>query len=241
MNATPLLRADQLLSRFGYCSRREAPSWVKRGRVSCAGELVLDPTRRIDPAQATVDGAPVEFPHGVLVAFHKPIGCVCSHEEGEAATIYDLLPGSWIGRIPAVTTVGRLDKDTSGLLLITDDGTLVHRWSSPKRHVAKVYSVTTEQPIPATCVEIFAAGTLLLRAETTPCQPATLHITSPHTADLTLHEGRYHQVKRMFASQGCTVTALHRTRIGHLSLGQLPPGQWRAITPAEVDGPPTVS
>ena len=234
--ASQLLRADQLLSRFGYCSRREAPTWVKRGRLAVNGEVMLDPTKRIDPAQTSVDGDPVEFPHGVLVAFHKPVGCVCTHEAGETETIYDILPSSWIGRIPAVTTVGRLDKDTSGLLIVTDDGSLVHRWTSPKKHVEKVYEVECDSDIPPASVAEFASGKLILRSETAPCLPATLEITGDRTAKITLVEGRYHQVKRMFASQGCTVTKLHRTRIGNLTLGELPESEWKVITAREVDG-----
>ena len=231
-----LLRADQLLSRFGYCSRREAPSWVKRGRVTQADQLITDPTKRIDPGQTKVDGLPVEFPLGVLIAFHKPAGYVCTHEEGENETIYSLLPDSLIGRIPEVTSVGRLDKDTTGLLLLTDDGTLVHRWTSPKKHVPKVYEVETDERIPLTAVELFASGTLILRSETEPCLPAKLEITGPRSARITLVEGRYHQVKRMFASQECAVVKLHRSQIGHLAIGDLPEGQWRTITTAEVDG-----
>jgi 16S rRNA pseudouridine516 synthase len=233
---TTLLRADQLLSRFGYCSRREAPSWVKRGRVSQSGVQILDPTKRIDPSLATVDGAAVEFPHGVLVAFHKPAGYVCTHEEGENETIYSLLPNSFIGRIPEVTSVGRLDKDTTGLLLLTDDGTIVHRWTSPKKHVPKVYEVETDERIPPMAVELFASGTLVLRSEKDPCLPADLEITGPRTGRITLVEGRYHQVKRMFASLGCSVVKLHRSKIGQLELADLPEGQWRTITAAEVDG-----
>jgi 16S rRNA pseudouridine516 synthase len=231
-----LLRADQLLSRFGYCSRREAPSWVKRSRVSQAGVIILDPAKRVDPAQCAVDGVAVEFPHGVLVAFHKPAGYICTHEEGESETIYTLLPDSFIGRIPAVTSVGRLDKDTSGLLLLTDDGTLVHRWTSPKKHVPKVYEVETDERIPLTAVELFASGTLILRSETEPCLPAQMEITGPRTARITLVEGRYHQVKRMFASQGCAVVKLHRAQIGQLALGDLAEGAWRVVSTAEVDG-----
>jgi 16S rRNA pseudouridine516 synthase len=231
-----LLRADQLLARFGYCSRREAPSWVKRGRVTQSDLPITDPTKRIDPSLTKVDGLPVEFPLGVLLAFHKPADYVCSHEEGENETIYSLLPDSLIGRIPEVTSVGRLDKDTTGLLLLTDDGTLVHRWTSPKKHVPKVYEVETDERIPLTAVELFASGTLILRSETEPCLPATLEITGPRSARITLVEGRYHQVKRMFASQECSVVKLHRSQIGHLSLGDLPEGQWRTITAAEVDG-----
>lgn len=230
------LRADQLLSRFGYCSRREAPSWVKRGRVTVGGTAILDPSARIDPAETAVDGVAVEFPDGVLLAFHKPAGYVCTHDEGEGETIYDLLPSVLIGRIPTVTTVGRLDKDTSGLLLLTDDGSLVQRWTSPKRHVEKVYEVECDRPIPAGSVPEFASGRLVLRNETTPCLPAKLEIIGERVARVTVVEGRYHQVKRMFASQGCVVVRLHRTRIGHLVLGDLQEGNWRAVSSTEVDG-----
>jgi 16S rRNA pseudouridine516 synthase len=236
MTKPTLLRADQLLARFGYCSRREAPSWVKRGRVTINGAEILDPSKRIDPAQAAVDGVSIEFPHGVLVAFHKPVGYVCTHEEEEGGTIYDVLPSSWIGRIPSVTSVGRLDKETSGLLIITDDGALVHRWTSPKKHVRKVYEVETDERIPASAVANFASGELILRSETEPCQPAELEITGPRTARITLLEGRYHQVRRMFASQGCSVMKLHRTHIGQLALGELAEGAWKEITVADVDG-----
>ncbi len=231
-----LLRADQLLARFGYCSRREAPSWVKRGRVASAGVAITDPRLRLDPSTASVDGVAVEFPLGVLAAFHKPAGYICTHEEGVDPTIYDLLPRSLIGRIPAVTSVGRLDKDTTGLLILTDDGTLVHRWTSPKKHVRKIYEVETDERIPPAAVEIFASGSLVLRSETEPCLPATLELTGARTARITLVEGRYHQVKRMLASQGCGVVRLHRTQVGGLALGTLEEGKWRAITTAEVDG-----
>lgn len=232
-----LFRADQLLARFGFCSRREAPSWVKKGRVTVNGEVVLDPTKRVDASQAQVDGADVEFPNGVLVAFHKPLDCVCTHDEGEVTTIYDILPSTWIGRIPPVTSVGRLDKDTSGLLLITDDGDLVHRWTSPKRHVEKVYEVETEQDFPENIVEQFASGTLFLRGEEKPCLPSKFEITSPRTGKISVVEGRYHQVRRMFASQSCTVVKLHRIKVGALELGDLAEGEWRVITTADVDAP----
>jgi 16S rRNA pseudouridine516 synthase len=231
-----LLRADQLLARFGYCSRREAPSWVKRGRVHLSGQPITDPSQRIDPSHTSVDGAVVEFPLGVLIAFHKPAGYVCTHEEGDHETIYSLLPSSLIGRIPEVTSVGRLDKDTTGLLLLTDDGTLVHRWTSPKKHVPKVYEVETDERIPQSAVELFASGTLILRSETEPCLPAQLEITGPRAARITLVEGRYHQVKRMFASQECSVIKLHRAQVGHLALGDIPEGTWRSISAADVDG-----
>jgi 16S rRNA pseudouridine516 synthase len=199
------------------------------------------PDQRIDPATATVDGQPIEFPHGLLVAFHKPVGFTCSHNPAEGPLLYDLLPPAWLRRQPPPETVGRLDKETSGLILLSDDGTLVHRWTSPRHETPKTYEVTVDGDFPDGLAASFASGTLLLRGETKPCRPARLTITSPRTAVVQLQEGRYHQVRRMFAAHGCMVTALHRSAIGALALGDLAPGSWRPIAPEEVepatDGP----
>jgi 16S rRNA pseudouridine516 synthase len=126
-------RVDQSLSRFGYASRRQGAQWVRGGRVTLAGgEAVSDVGERIDPALLRVDGQAIEHPAGLLVMLHKPVGYVCTHGSGEGPTVYDLLPERWMNRIPPPSSVGRLDKDTSGLLLITDDGELIHRWTSPR-------------------------------------------------------------------------------------------------------------
>jgi 16S rRNA pseudouridine516 synthase len=140
-----------------------------------------------------------------------------------------LLPPRWGRRNPPVTTIGRLDKDTTGVLLLTDCGELVHRWTSPKHKVAKVYEVTVNANLPPALVPLFAAGTLRLDGEDKPCLPAKLEILSPREARLELTEGRYHQVKRMFASQGCEVIRLHRSRFGEIELSDLQPGQWRLL------------
>ena len=132
-------------------------------------------------------------------------------------------------RSPLLSTVGRLDRDTSGLLLMTDDGQLLHRIVSPKSHLPKVYEATLAQDLRGDEVALFASGTLLLESETTPLAPATLDVLGPRHARLTLTEGRYHQVRRMFAATGNHVEALHRTRVGGLSLGELPAGQWRVL------------
>lgn len=229
-----MLRLDQLLSRFGYCSRREAQSWAKAGRVTLEGAPVTKPEQRIHPASVLVDGKPVEFPSGLLVAFHKPVGCTCSHNPMEGPLIYDLLPPSWLRRQPPPVTVGRLDKETSGLLLLTDDGDLVHRLTSPKHDVVKSYEVTVDRDLPDGLTALFASGTLHLRSEAKPCLPANLEITGLCTARLHIREGKYHQVRRMFASLGCTVTALHRTNVGAVELGDLVPGSWREINHGDV-------
>jgi 16S rRNA pseudouridine516 synthase len=183
----------------------------------------------VDPALVTVDGEALEAIDGLIAVFYKPVGYVCSHAEDEGATIYDVLPERWLQRNPPATSVGRLDKDTSGLLIITDQGPLQQRLTSPKANIAKVYEVTVDKDLDERLIDVFASGTVMLRSEDTPCLPANLDIVSSREARLTLTEGRYHQVKRMFASQGWEVLTLHRSRFGKLTLGELKPGQWRLL------------
>jgi len=170
---------------------------------------------------------------------YKPAGVVCSHAEDEGPTVYDMLPGNFALRKPALQTIGRLDKATSGLLLLTQSGALNHRVSAPTRKVPKVYKVRLAAPL---CVSqreaaVFASGGLTLE-DGTVCRPAQLeaHPNDPHWARITLHEGAYHQVRRMFAAVGNAVVALHRDSIGPLSLGRarLTPGDWREMTGAEL-------
>lgn len=226
------MRLDAILSRFGYCSRREAAQWIKRGRVTVKGVVAKSASAKAEPADVLVNGEPIEFPDGLYVALNKPLGCTCSHRE-EGELVYDLLPQQWMDRGDGVSTVGRLDKETSGLLLITDDGAFVHALTSPKRHVPKVYEFECSAPVPASAVALFASGELLLNGENTPCLPAELEITGECTGCLTLHEGRYHQVRRMLAAVGAPVTRLTRTAIGPLKLADLnlAPGEWCAIDP----------
>ena len=222
-------RLDQLLANLGYCSRREARDWIRSGRVTVGGQIVDDFGAKADPAEVRLDGEPLDHPAGLLLLVNKPTGLVCSHDEREGPNVYSLLPPRWRERNPAVTSIGRLDKDTSGLLLLTDQSELVHQLTSPKHKVAKVYRATTNADVTPALVPLFASGTLLLKDEKTPCAPAELAILAPREAELTLTEGRYHQVRRMFASQGAEVLTLHRARFGHLELGDLAPGQWREL------------
>lgn len=222
-------RLDQILANYGYCSRSEAKVWIRKGRVTVNGETVKDAEKKASPELVCVDNEPIECPRGILALLHKPAGCVCSHDTGEGTTIYDLLPPRWAKRNPRVTTVGRLDKDTTGVLLVTDLGELVQRGTSPRHKVAKIYEVTVNKDLAPALVDLFAAGTLMLADEEKPCLPAKLEILSPREARLELTEGRHHQVKRMFASQGCEVIRLHRSRFGETELGDLQPGQWRFL------------
>ena len=180
-----------------------------------------------------VQGAPLDPPPPLTLMMHKPLGVVCSHKE-PGRSVYELLPSRWRARNPALSTVGRLDADTSGLLLLTDDGGFLHRVISPKAHVAKRYAVTLDRPLEGGEAAAFASGTLMLESETQPLKPAVLEALSPTCAWLTITEGRYHQVRRMFAAVGNHVVALHRDRIGALDLpADLPPGGYRILTEAE--------
>jgi 16S rRNA pseudouridine516 synthase len=228
-------RLDQLLSSLGYCTRREARDWIRAGRVTVRGAPAGDSGQKAPPEDVRVDGAPLDHPGGLLLLLHKPAGLVCSHDAREGPGIYDLLPARWQRRNPAVTSVGRLDKDTSGLLLLTDRSALVHRLTSPRHKVPKVYRATVDRDLAADLAAVFAGGTLRLDGEDRPCAPAELKIVSTREAELTLTEGRYHQVRRMFAACGTTVVSLHRARFGDLELGDLPPAQWRELPPDYFD------
>jgi 16S rRNA pseudouridine516 synthase len=167
-----------------------------------------------------LDGEPLDHPFGLTVIYHKPLDTVCSRKE-EGRIIFEDFPERWLDRKPPLSSVGRLDKETSGLLIVTDDGQLNHHLTSPKHHISKTYAVTLDNPLKGNEAEAFSAGTLMLEADDKPCLPAELTITGEKTAQVVLHEGRYHQVRRMFAAIGNHVIALKRTHTGKLSLESL--------------------
>ena len=230
-------RLDQLLANLGYCSRSEARALIAAGRVTVGGDPADDPGGKVLPADVRVDGEPLDHLTGLLLVLHKPTGLVCTHDVREGPNVYSLLPERWRRRNPVITSIGRLDKDTSGLLLLTDQSALVHRLASPKHKVPKVYRATLDRDLSPELVPLFASGTLKLEGEAAPCAPATLAILSAREAAVTLTEGRYHQVRRMFAVAGATVLTLHRTRFGPLELGELAAGSWREL-PIDFFDPP---
>ncbi len=164
---------------------------------------------------------------------NKPVGYVCSHRD-EGKLVYELLPERWTRRNPPVTTVGRLDKETSGLLILTDDGKLVHQLTSPKRHVPRVYVAVLDRDLRGDEPAAFASGTIILDGEDKPLLPAELVALEARRARVTLREGRYHQVRRMFAAMGNHVVSLHRESFGALELGDLVECQWRFVSPEQV-------
>ena len=222
---------DRWLSRMGVCSRELARTLIAARRVRVDGRVVDDAEQWIDEdARVEVDGEVVQRAPRVVLMLHKPVGYVCTHDGNEGPTIYELLPDQWLRRNPAVTSVGRLDKDTSGLLLVTDLGPLVHRYTSPKAEIEKTYLAELDRDLDDSLIETFGKGDLMLRSEERPCLPAKLEILSPRTARLTITEGRYHQVRRMFASQGWHVEKLHRERFGDYTLEDLAEGEWKMLS-----------
>jgi 16S rRNA pseudouridine516 synthase len=222
------------LAALGYGSRREVTALVRARRVTRADGGVV---REDDPWNhdaIRVDGAPLDPAPGSVIMLHKPAGYVCSTQD-HPPLVYELLPPRWLQRRPVIATVGRLDRDTSGLLLLTDDGALNHRLTSPRTHQPKTYRVELADDLHGNEAAAFAAGTLVLKGEEAPLAPATLVVLGPRLADLTVTEGRYHQVRRMFAAVGNHVSTLHRTAIASLTLDGLDPGTWRLLTADELD------
>lgn len=227
------MKLVKLIANLGYGSRKDVQWMFREGRITDADGEVLYADDKVEHANIRIDGEPLDPPAGMVLMLHKPLGVTCSRKDG-GRVVYDLLPPRYRVRDPALSTVGRLDRDTSGLLLITDDGALLHRIISPKSHVPKVYEATLANDLRGNEAATFASGTLMLESETTPLLPAELEVLEPRRARLTLHEGRYHQVRRMFAAVGNHVEALHRVSVGGLGLGELPAGAWRMLGEGDV-------
>lgn len=227
------MKLARYLGTLGYGSRREIEALFAAGRVCDETGQPLSGEQPVAHQRVRIDGAELDPPPGLVLMLHKPRGYTCSLDD-RGPLVYALLPGRFRLRRPVVSTVGRLDRDTSGLLLLTDDGALLHRIISPRRHVAKVYEARLARPLRGDEAEIFASGELRLRGERRPLLPARLEPIDERHVRLILHEGRYHQVRRMFAAVGNHVEALHRSAIGSLGLGGLAAGQWRLLEPDDV-------
>src|SRR5688500_8881179 len=228
------MKLVKLIANLGYGSRKDVAAMFREGRVTDAQGDVLYADDKVAHADIRIDDAALDPPQGLVLVLHKPVGYTCSTRD-PGRIVYDLLPPRFRLRNPLLSTVGRLDRDTSGLLLMTDVGALLHRFVSPKAKLAKVYETTLAQDLRGDEAALFASGSLLLEAEQTPLAPAHLEAVDARHARLTLTEGRYHQVRRMFAAVGNHVEALHRSRIGGLALDGLAPGEWRALDAADLE------
>jgi 16S rRNA pseudouridine516 synthase len=218
------------LANLGYGSRKDVGLMLRNGWVTDAAGNTLGPDDVVAHEDVRVDDEPLDPAPGLLLMLHKPVGYTCSTKDA-GRLVYDLLPPRFRQRNPVVSTVGRLDRDTSGLLLMTDDGALLHTITSPRTHLPKVYRATLAADLRGDEAAIFASGSLMLEGEDKPLAPAAMRVLGPREAELVLEEGRYHQVRRMFAAVGNHVAALHRSAIGGLDLGELPAGEWRLLSP----------
>jgi 16S rRNA pseudouridine516 synthase len=227
-------RLDGFLCRHGHGSRATARDLIRAGRVTVAGATVRDPAQRVGDAPVAVDGRLIApLPERIDLLLHKPAGCACSRDPREAPLVHGLLPAMVAA---LVEPAGRLDRDTTGLLILTSDGTLNHRLTGPRHEIPKRYRVQYAGALPADAVAQCAAGLSIDGGGA--CLPARLVVDETTAAGgratLILHEGRHHQVKRMFAALGATIVALHRDRVGALELpADLAPGDCRPLTAGE--------
>ncbi|HWT14903.1 MAG TPA: 16S rRNA pseudouridine(516) synthase [Patescibacteria group bacterium] len=222
------MKLVKLIANLGYGSRREVQMMFREGRITDPQGEVLYADDRVAHDVIRIDDEPLDPPSGLLLMLHKPTGYTCSTKD-PGRVIYDLLPPRFRLRDPLLSPVGRLDRDTSGLLLMTDDGQLLHRITAPKSALPKVYVATLANDLRGDEAEIFGSGTFMLESETTPLAPAVIEPLSAREARITLIEGRYHQIRRMFAAIGNHVETLQRLSLGGLTLDGLEPGQWRVL------------
>jgi 16S rRNA pseudouridine516 synthase len=231
------MQLQDILFSQGFGTRRVCAGLVQQGRVTVGGELCLDAAAEFQPTglEFTVQGEAWMYCERAFIMLFKPAGTECSQKPSTWPSVYTLLPSPLRQRpqksaIQGVQCVGRLDQDTTGMLLLTDDGHFIHRMSSPKHHVPKVYEVTTKHPVDASQIERLLHG-VVLDDDPKPVRAAACTALSDSVLELTLTEGKYHQVKRMLAAVGNRVEGLHRSRMGGLALPPgLLPGQWRWLS-----------
>lgn len=235
------MHLQDILYSQGFGTRRVCAGLIQQGLVTIAGKVVNDPFADLDPEGLlfTVQGTEWAYHEKAYLMLHKPAGTECSQKPSTYPSIYTLLPSPLRlrpnkGAVQGVQAIGRLDQDTTGLLLLTDDGQFIHRMGSPKHHVPKVYEVTAKHPVDDAQIAKLLAG-VVLDDDPKPVRAAACESDSSLHLRLTLTEGKYHQVKRMLAAVGNRVEGLHRSRIGQLALpAELAPGQWRWLDAGQV-------
>lgn len=240
------MQLQDILYSQGFGTRRVCSGLVQHGLVEIyeSGDVPVaytDSTADLEPEglRFRVQGIDWIYQARAYVMLHKPAGTECSQKPSTYPSIYSLLPAALRQRpvksaVQGVQAVGRLDQDTTGLLLLSDDGQFIHRMSSPKKHVPKIYQITAKHPVSQEQIEQLLAG-VVLDDDPKPVRAAACYLHDSHRLDLTLTEGKYHQVKRMLAAVGNRVEGLHRSRIGGLGLPEdLAPGQWRWLSPEDM-------
>lgn len=222
-----LKRVDAILSNLGYCTRKEAKKFLKMNELFVNEERIFNPSLKAYHSDISLNGEALD-PESLIILLNKPNGVICSHDDA-GVLIYSLLPQRWLYRNPKISTVGRLDVDTTGAILLTDDGELNHKLTSPRSDISKVYEVTLAHPLKGNESETFESGELMLNGETKPLLPAKLEILSPTLVRLEIVEGKYHQVKRMFAAVGNRVVKLHRVSFDGFCVDDLEEGEYKIL------------
>lgn len=220
-------RIDAHLSSLGYCTRGEAKKFLRIFEVLVKDKRIFDPSLKAYHDDIKIDKEPIDA-ETITILLNKPSGFICSHNDA-GSLIYSLIPQRWNRRNPKISTVGRLDVDTTGAIILTDDGDLNHRLTSPKSDVIKVYEATLAEPLKGDEAQIFASGELMLNGEKKPLLPAKLEIITPTQIRLEIVEGKYHQVKRMFAAVGNRVVKLHRLNFAGFDVEDLKEGEYKFI------------
>jgi 16S rRNA pseudouridine516 synthase len=227
------LPLEKILTSQGFGSRRYCRELIESNQVKIHGVLKTDPNELVGTEDLILEiqGESWAYQEKIYLALHKPIGYECSHQTTHHPSVYGLLPRQFINR--GIQCVGRLDQDTSGLILLSDDGSFIHALTSPKKNIGKTYEITSAEPITENQIQELLTG-VLLRHESEPAQAIKCLKISENHLNMTITEGRYHQVKRMLAAVGNKVSALHRSSIGSYVLPEdLPPGNWRFLS--EID------
>lgn len=236
-----MLRIDKYLADCGIGTRSEVKKYIKAKQITVNGDVVAKPEQKIDENTDVIcfKGQQIAYEKYVYYLLHKPAGCVTAKQDNVHQTVMDYFPDDI--KAKDIAPVGRLDLDTEGLLLFTNDGPLTHHLLSPTHHIPKTYCAILDKEVPIMAVQQFKEGVDI--GDDKPTLPAELLImpvttdkdgNNVYSAELTIHEGRFHQVKRMFEAVGCTVTYLKRLSMGTLTLGELPKGEYRRLTEEEV-------
>ena len=221
-------RIDAHLSSLGYCTRSEAKKFLRIYELCINDKRVFDTSIKAYHDDITINKEPID-PETITILLNKPAGFICSHNDA-GSLIYALIPNRWNRRNPKVSTIGRLDVDTTGAILLTDDGALNHKLSSPKSDVLKIYEATLAVPLKGDEAQIFASGELMLNGEKKPLLPAILEVISPTHVRLEICEGKYHQVKRMFGAAGNRVLTLHRAKFDTFDVEDLEEGTYKFVS-----------
>ncbi|KAN0025766.1 hypothetical protein ACTFIU_000029 [Dictyostelium citrinum] len=231
------LRVERILANLGVCERSRVPQFLREKRVTVSGKKASASTKA-SVKDIRIDGLPIENSGPLHIAVHKPSGYICSTvNDGDHKIIYDILPKEFFKRKPTLSIAGRLDKWVTGLVVMSQDGKLVDRIITPKDNgCGKDYEVVLKDKLVGDEAEVFESGKLMLRGESIPCKPAKLQVldAEKNKVKVTLYEGRYHQIRRMFASNENKAVEIHRTRIGPVELGDLGLGKWRYLTEPEL-------